>query len=235
MSILSDLGSALAKIELTSQPVAVAFLATPPDGMDRIDRAEAAGCGYWRQASEGRAFYTIAEDHTGCPIGAYTHGVELSPEKGHELQGMLGTMIELKYIKSEEVPAIPHRTQPFQVAAYAPLAEASFPPDLVVFRGNVKQIMLLTEAAMAAGVFDSGTVMGRPACAMLPHAIGASSGVGSVGCIGNRVYTGLGDNEMYLTVPGQAVTGVLSALDATLHANIELEQFHRQRAAAARG
>ena len=131
------------------------------------------------------------------------------------------------------MPAFPHRAQPFQVAAYAPLAQASFSPDVVVFRGSVKQIMLLAEAARAAGVFESGSMMGRPACAMLPHAIDASSSVASVGCIGNRVYTGLGDNEMYLTVPGDAVTRVLTALDATLNANNELEKFHRQRAAAA--
>ena len=115
---------------------------------------------------------------------------------------MVGTMIELKYLKSEEVPAIPHRTAPLQVAAYAPLAQATFAPDVVIFRGNVRQIMLLSEAARAAGVFEAGAVMGRPACAMLPQALEARSGVASVGCIGNRVYTGLGDDEMYLTVPG---------------------------------
>ena len=182
----------------------MAFLRIPPAGLP-VDGADPAGCGYWKQAAEGRAFYTTADDHANCPIGAYTHGVELSPEQGAQLQGMLGTMIELKYIRSEEVPEFPHRTQPFQVAAYAPLAQASFSPDVVVFRGNVKQIMLLAEAAKAAGVFDSGSVMGRPACAMLPQAIAASTSVASVGCIGNRVYTGLGDHEMYLTVPGEAV------------------------------
>ena len=233
MSLSPDHISSLAKLNLTSAPVAMAFLAGPPAGLTRVERADPAGCGYWKQAAEGRAFYTTADDHANCPIGAYTHGVDLSPEQGAQLQGMLGTMIELKYIKSDEVPQFPRRTQPFQVAAYAPLAHASFSPDIVVFRGNVKQIMLLAEAAKAAGAFDPGTVMGRPACAMLPQAIAASTSVASVGCIGNRVYTDLGDDEMYLTVPGEAVTDVLSALDATLNANHALETFHRQRAAAA--
>ena len=43
-----------------------------------------------------------------------------------------------------------------KIAAYAPLASASFPADVVIFRGNVRQIMLLAEAAKAAGVFESG-------------------------------------------------------------------------------
>ena len=112
-----------------------------------------------------------------------------------------------------------------------PLFQATFAPDLVIFRGNVRQIMLLAEAAHAAGVFESGSVMGRPACAMVPQALSASQSVASVGCIGNRVYTGLGDNEMYLTIPGAAVAAVLSALEPTLNANHELEQFHQRRVA----
>ena len=88
--------------------------------------------------------------------------------------------------------------------------------------------MLLSEAARTAGAFESATTMGRPACAMLPHAMDTS---GSVGCIGNRVYTGLGDDEPYLSVPGSALDATLEKLDTILNANIELEKFHRQRAA----
>ena len=67
---------------------------------------------------------------------------------------------------------------------------------------------------------------------MLPQALKASTGVASVGCIGNRVYTGLDDGEMYMTVPGAKLAGLLENLGATLNANAELEKFHRQRAAA---
>jgi uncharacterized protein (DUF169 family) len=73
--------------------------------------------------------------------------------------------------------------------------------------------------------------MGRPACAMVPQTLSASQSVASVGCIGNRVYTGLGDDEMYLTIPGAAIGAVLGALEPTLNANHELEQFHRGRIA----
>jgi len=222
---------AMTSLKLAALPVALAFLPGPPPGLSRIDAGDPAGCSYWKRASEGQAFYTGPEDHTNCPIGAYTHGVPLTAEQGAQLQSMLGTMIELKYIKSEEVPAIPHRTAALQVVAYAPLAQATFAPDVVIFRGNVSQIMLLAEAARAAGVFESGSVMGRPACAMVPQALDASQSVASLGCIGNRVYTGLGEHEMYLTVPGSAVASVLDALEATLNANRELEKFHRGRLA----
>lgn len=141
-------------------------------------------------------------------------------------------MVELKYLKSDEVPQIPHRTNPLQIAAYAPLASATFAPDAVIFRGNVRQIMLISEAARRAGVFEAGSVMGRPACAMLPQSLGSGAAVASVGCIGNRVYTGLADDELYITVPGPAIERVLTEIDTIVDANVELEKFHRARAAS---
>jgi uncharacterized protein (DUF169 family) len=141
-------------------------------------------------------------------------------------------MIQLRYLRSDEVAGIPHRGTPMQVVAYAPVAQASFEPDAVIFRGNARQIMLISEAARAAGIFESAAAMGRPACAMIPQATAAASGVASVGCIGNRVYTDLGDDELYFAVPGKALARVLEQLDVILTANAALETFHRERAAA---
>jgi uncharacterized protein (DUF169 family) len=220
---------ALRPIGLSRPPIAVGFLSEPPTGLPRIDRAAGAGCAYWKHASEGHAFYTLPEDHHNCPVGAFTHGVVLPPAKAQELESLVGTMIQLQYLQSEEIPQIPHRTQPLQVVAYAPLERAAFPADVVIFCGTARQIMLLSEAARVAGVFEAGAAMGRPACAMVPHAIDAGVGVASLGCIGNRVYTGLPDDELYLALPVQALDGVMERLAATIHANDELEHFHRDR------
>jgi len=228
-----SLWDSVSTLNLSRQPIAVGFLETPPPGMARIDRVAAAGCGYWKLAAEGQEFYTTPDDHQNCPIGAYTHGVTLTPAKAEELQSLVGTMIQLQYLGSEEVPAIPHRAQPMQVAAYAPASTATFPADLVIFSGNARQIMLLSEAARAAGVFGRGNTMGRPACAMVPYAMEAADGVVSIGCVGNRVYTALPDDELYLTVPAGALEMMLGKLAAIVAANIELEKFHRQRAVVA--
>jgi uncharacterized protein (DUF169 family) len=224
----------LERLNLSHSPIAVAFLDEPPSGLPRAVRPDAASCGYWKQASEGKAFYTTADDHQNCPVGAFTHGVSLTPEKTQELNGLIGTMIELKYLQDEEVPMIPHRTDPLKIAAYAPLDRAPFAPDIVVFRGNARQIMLISEAARRAATFDANAPMGRPACSLLPQAMGSHSGVVSVGCIGNRVYTGLGDDELYLAVPGSEIEQVLGELNTIVDANIELEKFHRARAEALR-
>jgi uncharacterized protein (DUF169 family) len=210
-------------------PVAMAFMSEPPAGLSRIDRPLPAGCAYWKHASEGHQFYTLAEDHYNCTVGAFTHGVTLPEAKAHELKSIVGTMIQLQYLRDDEVATIPHRCEPFSIAAYAPLGDAPFPPDVVIVRGNPRQLMLVSEATRAAGLFEAGATLGRPACSMIPHAIDSGLGVASFGCIGNRVYAELGDDELYVTIPGQGLSGTLAKLETILAANTELEAFHRQR------
>jgi uncharacterized protein (DUF169 family) len=219
-------------------PVAVAFRAAAPAGVGRVARAGPAGCAYWRWAAEGRVFYTEAADHYNCPVGAYTHGVTLPADRARELEGVVGTMVGLQYIRMEEVQTLPRLTEPFGVAVYAPLADAPVDPDVVLVRGNARQIMLVAEAARAAGIGHDGPALGRPACSMIPEAMRAARGNTSLGCIGNRVYTELGDDEFYFTIPGARLDGVVLKLETIVHANRELEQYHegrRQTLGAQRG
>jgi len=218
---------------LETNPVAVAFSDAPPAGLERIESPAASGCTYWRLAAEGRAFYTEAEDHFGCPVGAHTHNVVMPPEKQQELQGLVGTMVQLEYIRMEEIPQIPRRRRPMAIASYAPLEGAAFSPDAVLVRGNARAIMLLAEAAAAAGAPVQGGVMGRPTCAFIPVTADEGRAAASAGCIGNRVYTGLGDNEMYFSIPGGQLAAVVAKLETIVNANRELESFHRNRRGAA--
>jgi uncharacterized protein (DUF169 family) len=207
----------------------VTFAAAAPAGIARVSRPGPAGCAYWKQAAEGAVFYTEAADHFNCPVGAYTHGVGLPPERAKELEGVVGTMVGLQYIRMEEVGALPRRKEPFRVAVYARLAETPTPPDVVLVRGRARQIMLVAEAARAAGLEGDRAAMGRPACAMIPAVLEGPGGLTSLGCIGNRVYTGMGDDELYFTIPGGKVGLVVEHLETVLHANRELEKYHEAR------
>ena len=71
--------------------------------------------------------------------------------------------------------------------------------------------------------------LGRPACSMIPEALRAARGNTSLGCIGNRVYTGLGDGELYFTIPGAALPAVVAKLETIVRANQELEHYHENR------
>jgi uncharacterized protein (DUF169 family) len=212
-------------------PVAIAFRESAPPNMPRIDSPAPAGCGYWRLAAEGRVFYTEASDHYTCPVGAHTHGVELPADVAQELNGLVQTMVQMQYIKMEEIPTIPRRQRPFRMALYARLAEASFDPDVVLIRGTAKQLMLVAEAAQAAGIVSGGATMGRPTCAILPESLQSGLATASFGCIGNRVYTGLGDDEGYYAIPGANVPEVVSKLATIVEANRQLHHFHKDRAA----
>jgi uncharacterized protein (DUF169 family) len=214
---------------LAYPPVAITFLKDPPDGVQRIASPAPAGCAYWAQAAQGHVFYTTAEDHYGCPVGAFTHGVALPPERAGEFDALIGTMLSLGYLRREELPAIPHRAEPFGAAVYAPLDMAPFEPDLILVRGTPRQIMVLSEAARAAGAFEQSATMGRPACTMLPHAQATGSGLTSLGCIGNRVYTGLDDHELYFTMPGEKLSAVTDKVDSVINANGALEQYHSEK------
>ncbi len=210
-------------------PVAIAFRPSAPAGVTRIEAASPASCGYWRMAAEGKVFYTEAPDHYSCPVGAHTHGVSLPQVVAQELQGLVQNMVGMQYITMDEVGALPRQRGTFQVAVYAPLGAMPCNADVVLVRGTVKQLMLLAEAAQAAGVAGGGATMGRPTCAVLPEAMESGRTATSFGCIGNRVYTELGDDEGYYAIPGAQVASVEARLATILEANRQLEQFHTAR------
>jgi uncharacterized protein (DUF169 family) len=211
-------------------PISITFREKPPTGIPRISQSAPSGCTYWKLAAEGQVFYTEASDHFGCPIGAYTHGVSLPPAQGKELEGMIETMVGLNYLKMEEVPSISHREDPFGVAIYAPLADTPFEPDVVIVRGNAKQMMLLAEAINAAGLAGNSGIMGRPTCAMIPAVLKRQQSAMSLGCIGNRVYNELTDDEFYCALEGAKISPVVDRLFTIIRANGELETFHLARA-----
>ncbi len=218
---------------LTQSPVAIAFRETAPSDIPRVTAPAPAGCGYWKLAGEGQSFYTEASDHYTCPVGAHTHGVDLPPQVAAELNGLVQTMVGLQYLTMADIPMIPRRQDTFRVALYAPMAKATFAPDLILIRGTVRQLMLLAEAAQAAGIAGGHPTMGRPTCAVLPETLQSGQTSSSFGCIGNRVYTGLGDDEGYYTIPGAKLAAIVATLSIITEANRQLEAFHRSRAGTA--
>jgi uncharacterized protein (DUF169 family) len=216
------------ELELTRRPVAVSFLDTPPVGVEKFVGTEPSGCSYWRLAGNGRRFYTVPSDHYNCPIGSHTHSIALPQERQKELGDTLQFMSEIGYIRMEEVGKIPTLSKAPNVVAYSPLGEASMAPDVVVLVGKPGKIMLLMEAATRAGVTTQFPVFGRPTCMTLPAAM-QSGVVGSSGCIGNRVYTEIGDDELYVAIRGNDLERVVGELETIINANRDLREYHRTR------
>jgi uncharacterized protein (DUF169 family) len=174
-------------------------------------------------------FFTLADDHKRCPVGAHTHHVPLTSSEEAELLGLVNTMVGLSYLKMVDVPKIARRATPLQAAVYGPLSRLPIPPDVVLVRGTARQLMLLAEAAEHAGIAGISPAMGRPTCAAVPEAINASRTAVSFGCVGNRVYTGAADEEAYFAIPGQHVAAMERSLATIVSANEALEEFHQSR------
>src|SRR5882762_4918769 len=220
-----------ARLSMSRRPVAVTFLDTEPTGIEKFSGTEPAGCSFWRLAAAGRAFYTVPADHFNCPVGAYTHNVQLPPERVQETETMLGTMFNLGYVRSEEVPGIPRLPKEPAAIIFAPLGDAPVAPGVVLFACPTASAMLLNEAAIRAGASSTLPLLGRPTCMALPAAL-LHGAVTSLSCIGNRVYTGIGADELYVVVPGAKLESVSRALGIIATANTTLEEFARGRQAS---
>jgi len=135
MSELSSLSAGLQQdLKTQLEPIGVAYVNEPPAGVAH-GAAGPASCSYWKRALDGEVFFTAADDHLSCPIGAHTHAAPMSSEKSAELMGMIGTMVQLGYLSMAEVPKIPQRKSPLRFAVYAPLSKMPVKPDLALVRG----------------------------------------------------------------------------------------------------
>jgi uncharacterized protein (DUF169 family) len=213
---------------LDRRPVAVTFARSTPAGVRKFSGAEPAGCSFWRLAEQGAVFYTEPGDHYNCAIGCYTHSITLPAERASEFEQTLAFMMQLGYIKPEDLTQIVQLRETPRFVIHAPLAETPVAPDVVLFAGRPSAIMLLNEAALRAGVGTQSANLGRPTCMALPAALERGA-VLSTGCVGNRIYTGIGDDELYAAVRGAELERVAAEAQTIAEANVRLAEYHHAR------
>jgi uncharacterized protein (DUF169 family) len=218
---------------LNRRPVAIAFGESAPAGVAPLNGMQPSGCSFWRLASAGKTFYTVPSDHYNCPIGSYTHNIALPKEREPELMNTLSLMVNAGYLKMHEVPGIPRLPETPAITIYAPLGVTPVDPDAVLVSGTPGRLMLLHEAATRA--LDDRAMpvplLGRPTCMAIPAAL--SSGIASsFGCIGNRIYTGISDEEFYTVIAGKHLAAILAELDTIASANAALSEYHSERRAS---
>lgn len=223
---------------LTKKPVAIGFFDDDaPAGVQQwTGGAVPAGCAFWREAWEGRTFYTVPADHYNCAVGSYTHNIPQPVERETALNDTIGFMISSGYLQMSEVPMIPVLPKTPKYVAYGPAEERRFRADVVVIAATPAAMMMIYEAALRAGVGNLATpALGRPGCAVLPMAINSGSSALSFGCKGNRTFTGLPAQELYLAIPGTKWDAVADTLRVIANANATMEAHYKQHAATVRG
>jgi len=219
---------------LTRRPVAIAFRESPPAGVAPLTGSQPSGCSFWRLAASGQVFYTVPSDHYNCPVGSYTHHIALPKEREPELMNTLTLMANVGYLKMDEVPNIPRLAQTPAVTIYAPLGLTPVEPDAVLVSGRPGRLMVLHEAgtrALDGRATQASPLLGRPTCMAIPAAL--SFGVASsLGCVGNRIYTGISDDEFYSVIAGKDLASVVAQLETITSANAALAEYHTGRRAS---
>jgi uncharacterized protein (DUF169 family) len=208
-------------------PVAVIYAEELPAGVPLFTGSQPSSCSFWRLAAEGLSFYTVPEDHFNCPVGSYTHRT-ITPAKMPELQQTLDLMTGVGYIRMEEIPGVFQLAETPRFVVYTPLSKAPAEPSVVLVAGKPGKVMLLAEAATRAGAFSKLPMLGRPTCMAIPAAL-EEGAVTSAGCIGNRVYTEIGDDELYVVLPGRDLEAIAGEIDTIQSANQALTQYHQER------
>jgi Uncharacterised ArCR, COG2043 len=156
---------------LSHRPVAVTFARSAPSGVRKFSGTEPAGCSFWRLAERGSVFYTEPGDHYNCAVGCFTHSIALPAERASEMDQTLAFMMQLGYIKAEDLTQIAQLRETPRLVVYAPLGETPVAPDVVLFAGKPSAIMLLNEASLRAGIGAQTATLGRPTCMALPAAL----------------------------------------------------------------
>jgi len=233
MAFMSDFRAIEEKIQgmlgSSRRPVAVTFLDSPPDGVAKFSGSLPSSCSFWKLAAAGSTFYTVASDHLNCPVGGYTHNT-LPPDRVPELQQTLSLMSDIGYIRMEEIPGVFHLAATPQVVLYAPLGDTPVAPSVVLVSGRPGRVMMLSEAATRAGASSNLPLLGRPTCMAIPASL-ANGAVLSSGCIGNRVYTEIGDDELYVVLRGADLDRIAAEIGTIQAANQTLTGYHQDRRA----
>jgi uncharacterized protein (DUF169 family) len=216
-------------LRLTRRPVAVAFRNNPPPGVPKFAGKEPSGCSFWRLASGSMTFYTIPKDQENCVLGGHIQNIPLAAGRSGEYEKVLSMMTNNGYIKMEEILSIPHLRETPKIIVYAPLGDTPVRPDLVIFVVRAMQTMIIQEAALRSGIGLHLSPLGKPACMSLPAALTKQDLITSAGCMGSRVYTDLGDDELYLIVPGRVLRKITDEVQLIADANSKMVEYYRKQ------
>ena len=214
-------------------PIKIGFLEAPPARLARwAGGPVAAGCVFWDRAMDGKSFYTLPSDHWNCAIGSHTHKIGLPADRANELPATIGFMVETRYLDPAEIPEIPTLDRAPAAVAYAPATSEAFKPDVVLLAVNAAQATLVFEAALKAGIaHGAAAATSRPSCAILPASAKTEAVSISFGCKGNRTFTTVGDDEMYIAIPGGRWDDFVDRLIEVQRSNLTMGKYYQAQAA----
>jgi uncharacterized protein (DUF169 family) len=211
-------------LELDTPPIQVSYLDRPPEGVREHAGQVPSVCTFFAKGKDG-AFYAGLPAHENCEIGAYVLGIQPEGEVGQRLMSTIGMMEKEGYLGAGEAGKVPHNAKAPRYVAYGPLGELEAPPTGVLLFARPKSAMLAMEAASGFQM----PVTGRPMCAIMPMLNQGAPVSMSMGCIGSRVYTSMGDDKMVVGIRGDHLAKFAEDVRRIRHANAVVEAEDRRR------
>jgi uncharacterized protein (DUF169 family) len=137
------------ELRIERTPVAMAFVAEPPDWVEVTTATEPSACTFWRHAEHG-LFCAPADRHQECGVGAMTMGFEVPEERMPAAMELIGMMVNMGYLDMAETAYLPMVQKPHQGILYGPLASFPIEPDVALAIVTPAQGIILAEANQAS-------------------------------------------------------------------------------------
>lgn len=198
---------------LARPPVQVTYLDSPPKGVAEHPGGSPSVCTFFAEGQK-KAFWVNLQGHEACEIGAFVLGVAPEGDVGRRLMATVGAMQKEGYLAPGDEAKIPRNATAPKYVAYGPLGSLPVAPTNVLMFAKPRSAMLAMEASG-----QPVPVNGRPMCAVVPTLNHGAPVAVSVGCIGSRVYTQMGDDQMVVGVRGDYLEEFAKRLRTIRHAN----------------
>jgi uncharacterized protein (DUF169 family) len=214
-------------LELDRPIVQISYLDRPPEGVEAHPGGAPSVCTFFAEG-ERSPFYAALPEHEACEIGAFVLGVPPEGELGARLMGTVGMMQKEGYLQPGEEATIPRNPKAPKFVAYGPLGSLPVPPSSVLMFARPRSAMFAMEAAGG-----SVPMNGRPMCAVVPTLHNGAPVAVSIGCIGSRIYTQMGDERMVVGVRGDHLEKFAATVRRIRQANSAVDgETVRRRGAA---
>ncbi|MCI4322445.1 MAG: DUF169 domain-containing protein [Thermoplasmata archaeon] len=214
-------------LELDQPPVQVSYLEAPPAGVPEHAPGVPSVCSFFAEGQD-HPFFAGSKAHEECEIGAFVMGIPPEGPLGERLMGTIGMMQKEGYLEAGEEARVPHNAKAPKFVAYGPLGSLPMAPTNVLIFAKPKSAMLALEAA-----HFKAPVNGRPMCAIMPILNAGAPVAYSVGCIGSRVYSQMGDDRFLVGIRGDHLETFVQELHKIKRANdLVGTEMTRRRAAS---
>lgn len=226
MTETADIASALVeRLGLSDPPVQVSYLDAPPQGVPQHPQGAPSVCTFFAEGQRS-PFWVDLAGHEACEIGAFVLGIPPAGELGTRLMATVGKMQADGYLAVGEEARIPRNPTPPRYVAYGPLGTLPVPPTDVLLFATPRSAMLAMEAAPAPVPMN-----GRPMCAIVPTLNAGAPVAVSIGCVGSRVYTRMGDDRLIVGIRGDFLEEFVRRLATIQTANEHVAAEDRARRA----